>query len=103
MRASDFTRDDCKIGRKRLRYDTLEREWCCQDCGGRLGRVPYQDMMIEDQHRVSAATSWRDGWFIRCGRCHSTRFIHEMRALRQKADAIEVLDGLPPDVAASLE
>jgi len=92
MRASDFSRDDCLVGKRRRSYDKLEREYVCADCGGRLGSY-------------YAGGEDYDGecWAIHCGRCHSTRFIHERKQARQRADAAEVLDGLPPELAAQLK
>lgn len=85
MKATKFTRYDCKLGRKRVTYDTLTREYACKKCGGRL------------------VEKWKDGWRVECGRCGSIDFIHEAELRRQRAEAIEVLGGLPPELAEILE
>ena len=36
MLATDFTRCDCQVGRKRRTYETLCREWRCNECSGRV-------------------------------------------------------------------
>jgi len=79
MIATEFTRDGLKLGEhKHITYQALQREFRCNDCGGRPV-VKYGD----------------SGWYACCGRCGGQDFIHEATLQHQKADAIEVLDGLP--------
>jgi hypothetical protein len=87
MKATNFKRNDCKVGRKRRTYNTLTREWRCNNCGGRI------------------VERWNDkrGWHACCGVCGSIDFVHEMQLYREKREAEEVLEGLPPELAAVLE
>jgi hypothetical protein len=81
MRATEFTRDDCLLGHKRVTYRTLVREFRCDACGGR------------------SVIRWGDdGWYACCGACGGQDFIHEAELARQKAEAIEVLAGLPVEL-----
>ena len=86
MKATDFTRDDCQLGHRRISYACLEREYRCNDCGTRI------------------TTRWsdRDGWRPACLACGGRDFIHEREYQRQKWDALEVLEGLPAELAAAL-
>jgi len=85
MLATDFARDDCLVGTKRRTYATLKREWCCGDCGGRI------------------IGKWISGaWGVACGRCGGLDFIHEAQMDRQRAEAREVLAGLPAELAEAL-
>ena len=86
MQATSFTRYDCQVGKKRRTYEALLREWKCNDCEGRL---------VE---RWSAELDWH----AECGRCGGTDFIHEYEMAKQRAEAIEVLDGLPAEIVAQL-
>lgn len=62
MIATDFTRDDCLLGKKRVSYAKLKREYRCQKCGGRIVIIHWE----------------ADGyWRPHCGRCASCDFIHE--------------------------
>jgi hypothetical protein len=82
MRATEFTRDDCLLGEgKRVTYRALVREFRCDACGGRP---------------VTRCSD--DGWFACCGACGGQEFVHEAELARQKAEAIEVLAGLPADL-----
>jgi DNA-directed RNA polymerase subunit RPC12/RpoP len=90
--ATDFTRDDCIIGKRRLTYATLQRDYRCAECGGRL-TMKWSE----------PCESYPQGWHVECGQCGSHDFIHERQLQRQKADAIEVLDGLPPELARALK
>jgi len=92
MLASDFTRDDCLVGKRRISYATLSREWRCGDCGGRLTSYYAGDPFNYDAN----------AWAARCILCHGVDFIHERALARQRAEAIEVLAGLPPELAATL-
>ena len=79
------TRDDCRIGNKRVTYAKLQREYRCNECGGCI---------------VIRPPSHGEDWHPDCGRCGSRDFIHEYQLQRQKGDAMEVLDGLPAELAA---
>ena len=59
----------------------LLREYRCQHCGGR----PVEKRIEGD-------------WVIVCGRCGQGDLIHERESQRQKAEAQEVLEGLPPEM-----
>lgn len=87
MIAWAFTRDSCIVGNnnRRVSYSTLQREWRCADCGGRIV-VRYGE----------------DGYYAACGRCGRFDFVHEAELERQQAEAAEVLDGLPPELAEAL-
>ena len=86
MMATNFTHDDCLVGRKRRSYAALQREYCCAECGGRIV-VRFDDVA---------------GWHPECGRCGRFDFIHECELERQQAEAQEVLDGLPAGLVATL-
>ena len=65
----------------------LVREYRCNACEGRLVEKYNADL----------------GWHVACGRCGCTdesQFIHEYEIARQETAASEVLDGLPPELAA---
>jgi len=85
VKATDFKRNDCQIGDRRIAYDALTREWRCNGCGGRL------------------VEKWEDGWCVVCGVCDGTDFIHEAQLKREQYEAEEVLEGLPPELVAALE
>jgi DNA-directed RNA polymerase subunit RPC12/RpoP len=85
MIATNFTRDDCKLSRRHVSYEALQREYCCAECEGRLVMKPPSERIEE--------------WHIECGRCGSVNFIHQHEVARQKVDAIEVIAGLPADLA----
>ena len=87
MKATDFTRDDCLVGNKRRSYATLEREWRCDGCGGRLG--------------MNWGDEYPDHWYIACRACGGTDFIHEAALRDQEIGATEVLEGLPPELLAA--
>lgn len=91
MKASDFTRDDCLVGRKRRTYETLRREYVCNVAGGRLDTQWSDDTAEYPEH-----------WFIRCSACGGRDFIHEREYQRQECEAAEVLEGLPAEFAAIL-
>ena len=67
MQASDFARDDCQVGQRRISYRALQREWVCDGCGGRLVLKPHDG-----------------GWRVACGRCGGTEFVHEVQAARER-------------------
>ena len=85
MKAIDFTRNDCRLGQRRISYARLEREYRCQDCGGRI--VVFHG---------------EAGAYAACGICGGQGFIHEQECQRQKLEALEVLEGLPPEFATAL-
>ncbi len=85
MIASDFTRDDCQVGKRRISYAKLTREYVCNECGGRLVEA-YGD----------------NTWLVRCGRCKASDFIHELAYKRAENEGDEVLDGLPENLRALL-
>lgn len=89
MIATDFTRDDCQLGKKRVTYAKLQREYRCQLCDGRLGLKWNED--------------YPENWHVECLACKGKDFIHEREAQRQQAEATEVLDGLPPEIAKLLQ
>ena len=65
------------------------REWRCAHCGARLVLRWSED--------------YPDNWYIRCLNCtEAASFCHEMQIQRERAEADEVLDGLPPAMAALL-
>lgn len=86
MLATDIDRDGCTLGRKRITYATLSRDYRCNECGGR------------------PTSKWNDdeGWHPECAKCGGRDFIHEYEYERQAAEAVEVLDGLPDELAAAL-
>jgi len=92
MKATDFRRDDCLVGNRRISYRTLGREWRCKHCGSRLVQNWDRDRQDWGIHCANSENCWRP---------HN--FIHEAEWERRKADAIEVLDGLPPELAAQLK
>ena len=91
MIASDFTRDDCRLGNKRISYAKLQREYRCNECGGCL--------VMKWTERCE---SFPDGWHVECAQCEGMGFVHEYKLQREQSDAIEVLAGLPPELAAQL-
>ena len=84
MIATDPARDDCQLGARRVTYACLVREYRCDECGGRL------------------VIKYDDGWCVACGCCGSSDFIHECELQRQRADAVEVLAGLPDDALGTM-
>jgi hypothetical protein len=44
-----------------------------------------------------------ENWRIACGRCGGDKFIHGAEWERRKAEAAEVLLGLPREIAAKLK
>lgn len=82
MLATDFKRNDCLVGQWRISYATLQREYRCNDCGGRL------------------TLKFKCSWCILCAACGSTDFIHERELQQQECDAVEIIAGLPQNLAA---
>jgi len=90
MLATDFTRDDCLVGKKRRTYKTLLLEWRCV-CGGTLTEQWSDDTNQYPEH-----------WLIQCAVCGGQDFIHEQECARQECEATEVLEGLPAELAAAM-
>jgi DNA-directed RNA polymerase subunit RPC12/RpoP len=85
MLVSECSRDDCLIGQRRISYEKLQREYRCNRCGGRL------------------TVKWIPqfgSWSIVCALCGGQDFIHEYEMQKQESDAIEIIAGLPPELAA---
>jgi hypothetical protein len=78
MLATDFTRHDCLVSKRRRTYDELTREWRCGFCGARL---------VERWHEKSE--TYPKSWGVECGACETDGhdFIHEYEAARQKPQA----------------
>ena len=91
MKATKFTRDDCWVGKRHRTYKELQLEYRCNDCGARLV------MKWSDDER------YPEFWHVECAGCNGTDFIHEREVQMQESEAIEVLDGLPPEMAALLQ
>ena len=89
MLATDFTRDDCLVGKTRRAYDILGREWRCV-CGGRLNMQWSDDTEAHPDH-----------WYIRCIKCGGCDFIHEAQLARNQALVREMFANLPKEVVAS--
>lgn len=92
MIATDFTRDDCRLGHRRVTYAALQREYRCRVCGGRVG-LDWAEPCGE----------YPDGWRVWCRQCEAADFIHEMQCEREKWEADEVLAGLPAELVALIE
>jgi len=84
MKATDFTRDDCKVGNHRRTYATLQRDYRCNVCSGHL------------------TTKWSIVWYIVCAACGAQDFIHEAQLTMERQEAAQVLDGLPPELITQL-
>jgi len=84
MIATDFQRDDCLLGKKRVSYAKLRREYRCAECGHRLVM----------RYRYSTET----GWIIDCGRCCGGDFIHEYEYERQRQKHRDALANLPAEI-----
>jgi len=89
--ASDFTRNDCDLGKRRITYAKLEREYLCGDCGAPLG-----------MYWVEACESYPEFWHVKCRNCGSHSFIHEREWERQEWEAREVLEGLPAELVETM-
>jgi len=72
----------------------LLRDYRCEECGGRL-----TERVREGVDRSAQP----DNWYVCCGRCGGVEFIHERKLQQQKAQAVEVIDGLPPSLAAKFQ
>lgn len=82
MMASDFTRDDCLLGGRRVSYQTLRLDYRCNVCGGQ----------VEVKWDPAAG-----GYRAACGRCGSVDFVHTARLERQRRQAVEVAGRLRYD------
>jgi uncharacterized Zn finger protein (UPF0148 family) len=81
MKAADFERYRCRVGDKTVSYATLTREWRCNECGGAL------------------VEKWSEGgWRVECGRCGGSDFVHSYELRRQKHEAEQILESLPPEL-----
>ena len=87
--ASDFTRNNCILGKKRISYAKAQRDYRCAECAGRLAMLWSE-----------ACTSYPQNWHVECQACGSHDFVHEYQIQRQECEALEIIDGLPPEVAA---
>lgn len=71
--------------RKQPTKAKLLRSYRCSDCASRL------------------TEKYIDGeWLVCCCACNGTKFAHEYKVRQQKAEAQEVLDGLPGDMVIAL-
>jgi len=84
MQATDFTRDDCIVGTRRIAYKQLTRRYLCNNCGGRI------------------VTRYNEGYYAACGACGGQDFVSERTFHEQVADAWEVERGLPTQLQALL-
>lgn len=89
--AESFTRNDCIVGKKRISYLSIQRNYRCAECGGRI-TLKWTEM----------CESYPQNWHVECAGCGSHGFMHEREFQQQKADAVEVLAGLPAELAAAL-
>jgi len=85
MKATDFARTDCLVGKKRHTYRELAGSWRCNECGGKL--VERWDERFPE------------GWGVMCAKCGGTDFISDYEIERQEWEAEEVLEGLPAELA----
>lgn len=85
MIATDFTRDDCQLGTKRVTYRQLVARYVCNECGGKI------------------VIRYLDGYYPCCGVCAGQDFVSESAYRRQESEALEVTLGLPPEYAAMLK
>lgn len=90
--AADFTRDDCQFGKRRLSYEKATREYCCDDCTGRIVMLGSHD-----------DPRYPDNWRVACVVCGSHNFIREYELRKQKSEAVEVFVGLPQEMQDLLQ
>lgn len=83
MIATDFARDDCQLGKKRISYNKLTLSYRCNDCGGAVVMLPPSDDI---------------GWHVACGLCRGVDLVHEYELARQRVAGYEVFDGLPENL-----
>lgn len=87
MKATDFTRNDCQFGKRRLSHEKATREYRCEDCGERL-------VQLWDE-------SYPENYHVACVACRSHHWIHETKARKQRGKAARALGALPQDVVQS--
>lgn len=85
MQATDFTRDSCIVGTRRVPYKTLTRYYVCNDCGGRI------------------VTKCAGGYYAECGACGGQDFVSTKTFTQQTIDAWTVRQGLPANLRALLD
>ena len=85
MKATDFTRDDCIVGRRRVQYKTLSRFYLCNECG------------------CGIVIRYADGYYAICGNCGGQDFVSDTTFTQQTIDAWEVRQGLPAHLRALLD
>ena len=90
--ASDFTRGNCILGKRRISYAKLQREYRCAECASRL-------VMKHSE----PCRSYPQEWHVECVGCGSHSFVHERQIQRQESEALEIIDGLPPALAALIK
>ena len=91
MIATDFTRDDCKLGNKRINYAKLQRDYRCSDCGSRLV-----------MKWAEACELYPENWYVGCQRaCNGRNFIHETKAKSEQTVASRAFDSLPEETKAA--
>lgn len=84
MLATDFTRDDCQVGDKRITYAKLQLEYQCRLCGGRLGLKWNED--------------YPENWHVTCLSCESHDFVHVRAREQRVSQEAEFVDGLPENL-----
>lgn len=89
MKATDFTRNDCQFGNRRLSYQKAEREYRCEDCGDRIVQL-WDESYPENYHAA-------------CVICRSHNWIHQNKLEEQQSEAIEVFAGLPQEMRDLLQ
>jgi hypothetical protein len=85
LKATDFDRNSCILGRRTVPYSKLQRHYVCNDCGGRI-LIRYDD-----------------GYYACCGVCGGQDFVSESTFTRQIVEAWEVKRGLPAHLRALLD
>ena len=82
---TDFTRDGCTVGARRVTYQALEQWYVCRECGGKpvhhIGRVNDQPL------------DWAE-----CGDCKGRDFIPQWLYSRQCREYGEIVDHLPDEL-----
>lgn len=86
------TRYGCIIGGRQVSWAKLGRSYVCNGCGGRIAHR-FQFNQETGETEDSAA----------CGDCGGGDFVTETTYYQQITDAKEVMDGLPPHLAALLK
>jgi len=75
-----------------MSYNRLQREYRCADCGSRIV-----------MKWTEICQSYPQNWHVECSACGSHDFIHERQLQQQESEALEILDGLPPEMAMLLQ